>query len=111
MLAHDLGLEAANRRVVGDELAVQVRQADAVGVDQDKEADTGAHEGVRRVPADAAEAEHGDLRAGKPLHGGGAEEKPGAGEFVKHGAPPHRRTAATVWNRILTSPQTEMCPR
>ena len=96
MLPHDLCFKTANRLVIGNDLAVQVCEADAIRVHQNKRSDTGTHQSIRRMSSHAAEAEYRHLCVRKTLHSRRAEQQLGAGKFVQHAPPPHRRTAATV---------------
>ena len=52
----------------GEDLAVQIRQADPVVVDEVQRADAAAHQRLHRVAAHAADAEHGHAGMKQPLH-------------------------------------------
>ena len=52
----------------GEDLAVHVRQAHPVVVDEVQRADAAAHQRLHRVAAHAADAEHGYAGVVQPLH-------------------------------------------
>ena len=85
-LGHHLDLGLAERALHRVELAVDVRDADPIVVDEDHAADAAAHERLGRERADAADAEHGHGRAREPRDAVVAEQAGGAVEAaVEHG--------------------------
>ena len=59
----------------GDDLAVEIRQADLVVVDQIERAHAAADEPLTDIAAHAADVEHGHARTLQLLHGLRAEQK------------------------------------
>lgn len=84
-VAHDVGLILADGLPRGDDLAVDVRQADLVVVNEVKGADAAADKRLAGIAADAANAEDRHARVLQGLHGRVAEQQFGSGERIEHG--------------------------
>ena len=84
-VAHDVGLILADGPPRGDDLAVDVRQADLVVVNEVKGADAAADKRLAGIAADAANAEDRHARVLQGLHGRVAEQQFGSGERIEHG--------------------------
>ena len=76
-LAHDVDLVLADGLARGDDLAVEIRQADLVVVDQIERAHAAADEPLTDIAAHAADAEHRDPRALELFHGFRAQQQLG----------------------------------
>ncbi|MPN64996.1 hypothetical protein SDC9_212775 [bioreactor metagenome] len=86
-LLHDLCLVAAYRRMKGDDLAVQVGQADTVIVKNVDSPYAAARQGFRGIPADSADTEHRHPCARKPLHSLAAQQQPGTRKLIHYFSP------------------------
>lgn len=84
-VAHDVGLVLPDGLPRGDDLTVDVRQADLVVVNEVKGADAAADKGLAGIAADAANAEDRHARVLQGLHGRVAEQQFGSGERIEHG--------------------------
>ena len=84
-VAHDVGLVLPDGLPCGDDLTVDVRQADLVVVNEVKGADAAADKGLAGIAADAADAEDRHACVLQGLHGRVAEQQFGSGERIEHG--------------------------
>ena len=91
-VAHDVGLILADGLPRGDDLAVDVRQADLVVVNEVKGADAAADKRLAGIAADAANAEDRHARVLQGLHGRVAKQQFGSGERIEHG-----EMSSTLW--------------
>ena len=83
-LAHDVDLVLADGLARGDDLAVEIRQADLVVVDQIERAHAAADEPLTDIAAHAADAEHGHARTLQLLHGLRTEQKLRSRKLIEH---------------------------
>ena len=83
-LFRHIHLVFAHRFAGGQDLAVQVGQADLVVIDKIKRADTAAHKRFTDIAAHAADAEHGHMRTLQLFHGLRAEQKLRSRKLIEH---------------------------
>ena len=83
-LLGDVHLVFADGLARGEDLAVDVRQAHAVVVDEIERAHAGARQRLHRIAAHAADAEHRHTRLRQPLHGVLSQNELCAGKLIKH---------------------------
>ena len=83
-VAHDLNLVFADGLACGNDLPVEVRQADLVVIDKIKRADPAAHKRFTDIAAHAADAEHGHMRTLQLFHGLRAEQKLRSRKLIEH---------------------------
>ena len=80
----NVDLVLADGGAEGEKLAVDVREADAVVIDEIERADARTGQRLDRVAADAADAEHRHAASGEFLHGVMAKEQFGSGKLIQH---------------------------
>ena len=83
-VAHDLDLVFADGFARGDDLPVEVRQADLVVVDEIERTHAAAHKRLADIAAHAADAEHGHARPLQLLHGLRAEQELRSRKLIEH---------------------------
>ena len=86
-VAHAVGLILADGLPRGDDLAVDVRQADLVVVNEVKGADAAADKRLAGIAADAADAEDRHTRLVQLFHGLVAKQQFGSRKLIEHSVP------------------------
>ena len=83
-LRHHLGFIAPDALVGGDDLTVDVREADGIVIHEVDRADTGAREGLGCETADATDTEDDDAGLLQNLHGFRSQQETGSRKLIWH---------------------------